>query len=125
MARSAFTEGFFNFHPVNVSPRGCTTEPVEPLLGFNKDAWGIKTSVNDCLSLSCSYAVPVFITYRRCNTTASCSFLMESTCNLPLDSQPTFSHHSSRSPTHPLIRATHDITAVMKKNACNSAALAR
>ena len=97
----------------NPAPQGCTTRSVEPLRGFNKGACGTKLLPTTILA----YPVDCVCFCRLLNThvtLATACVLMEGITHLQLPNLP---HHPSDPlpPTYPLIYATCDITAIVKK----------
>ena len=92
-----------------VKQQRCTTEPVGPLDGINKDVCGTKLHPVLAYPMDCD---------RWCHLlgTHHCCMSPNGTLNPPLASHPPLP------PSHPLIRAIHDIT-VAEKAAQNPAVL--
>ena len=92
-------------------PLRCTTRPVEPVNDTNKDVCGAKPYPTTVL------VYPVDSGCMRPLLNTQCCFLcLNGSLNVPLASHP--SPHPLP-PIHPLIRAIHDITVVVKKVAQN------
>ena len=101
-----------------VKPQMCTTEPVKPLDGINKDVGGAKLllTTTSVYRVNCACVCPLLKTQHH-------YLCPNGRCNPPL------AFHSSPPPptslptTHPLIHAIPDITAAVKKVAQNPAVL--
>ena len=93
-----------------VKPQRCTTEPVRPLDGINKDVGGAKLllTTTAVYPVDCACICPLLKTHHHC-------LCPNGRCNLPSASHP---------PPHPLIHAIPDITVAVKKAAQNPAVLA-
>ena len=96
-----------------VKPQRCTTEPVRPLDGINKDVGGAKLllTTTSVYPVDCTCICPLLKTQHHC-------LCPNGKCNPPLAS------HPPPPPPHPLIHAIPDITATVKKVALNPAVLA-
>ena len=97
-----------------VKPQRCTTEPVRPLDGINKDVGGAKLllTTTSVYPVDCTCICPLLKTQHHC-------LCPNGRCNPPLAS------HPPTPPSHPLIHAIPDITVAVKKVAQNSSLLAR
>ena len=95
-----------------VKPQRCTTKPVRPLDGINKDVGGAKLllTTTSVYLVHCACICPLLKTQHHC-------LCPNGTCNPPAASHPP-------PPAHPLIHAIPDITVIVKKVAQNPAALA-
>ena len=93
-----------------VKPQRCTTEPVRPLDGINKDVCGAKLllTTTSVYPVDCTCICPLLKTQHHC-------LCPNGRCN-PLS--------ASHPPAHPLIHAIPDITATVNKVAQNPAVLA-
>ena len=93
-----------------VKPQRCTTEPVRPLDGINKDVGGAKLLLmtTSAYRVDCACICPLLKTQHHC-------LCPNGRCNPPSASLP---------PTHPLIHAIPHITVTVKKVAQNQAVLA-
>ena len=100
-----------------VKPQRCTTEPVRPLDGINKDVGGAKLLLRttSVYPVDCACICPLLKTQHHC-------LCPNGRCNLPSASHPPLSPPSH--PHHPLIHAIPDITIAVKKVAQNTAVLA-
>ena len=102
-----------------VKPQRCTTEPVRPLDGINKDVGGAKLllTTTSVYPVDCTCICPLLKTQHHC----LCPMVSVTRLRLP-----THPHHPATPlpPTHPLIHAIPDITATVKKVAQNPAVLA-
>ena len=96
-----------------VKPQRCTTDPVRPLDGINKDMGGAKLllTTTSVYPVDCTCICPLLKTRHHC----LCS---NGRCNLPSAS------HPPPPPAHPLIHAIPDITVTLKNVAQNPAVLA-
>ena len=94
-----------------VKPQRCTTEPVRPLNGINKDVGGAKLllTTTSVYPVDCACICPLQKTQHHC-------LCPNGRCNPPSASPPP--------PTHPFIHAIPDITVTVKKVAHNPAVLA-
>ena len=97
-----------------VKPQRCTTEPVRPLDGINKDVGGAKLllTTTSVYPVDCTCICPLLKTQHHC-------LCPNGKCN-----PPSTSHPPPPPPIHPLIHAIPDITATVKKVAQNPAVLA-
>ena len=95
-----------------VKPQRCTTEPVRPLDGTNKDVGGAKLllTTTSAYLVHCACICPLPKTQLHC-------LCPNGRCNLPSASH-------SPPPTHSLIHTIPDITVTVKKVAQNPAVLA-
>ena len=131
-----------------VKPQRCTTEPVRPLDGINKDVGGAKLLLmtTSVYPVDCACICPLLKTQHHC-------LCPNGRCNLPSASHPpppppyplpplpppyplpplppptpshppTPRHPYPLPPTHPLIHAIPDITVAVKEVAQNPAVLA-
>ena len=89
-----------------VKPQRCTTEPVRPLDGINKDVGGAKLlpTPTSVYPVDCTCICPLLKTQHHC-------LCPNGRCNPP-------------SASHPLIHAIPDITVTVKKVTQNPAVLA-
>ena len=96
-----------------VKPQRCTTEPVRPLDGINKDVGGAKLLLTTTFAypVDCACIWPLLKTQHHC-------LCPNGRCNLPSASHPPLP------PPHPLIHTIPDITVAVKKVAQNPAVLA-
>ena len=87
-------------------PQRCTTEPVRPLDGINKDVGGAKLlqTTSSVYHVDCACICPLLNTQHHC-------LCPNGRCNPP-------------SAFHPLIHSIPDITVAVKKVAQNQAVLA-
>ena len=101
-----------------VKPQRCTTEPVGPLDGINKDVSGAKLYPMAVLA----YPVDCYCLCHLLNT-QYCCLCLNSSLNPPSASHPSL---PPLTPSHPPIplHATCDITVAVKKVVQNSAVLA-
>ena len=98
-----------------VKPQRCTTEPVRPLDGINKDVGGAKLLLTptSVYPVDCTYICPLLKTQHHC-------LCPNGRCN-----PPSASHLPPTLTTpHPLIHAIPYITVTVKKVAQNPAVLA-
>ena len=107
-------------YQAHVKPQRCTTEPVRPLDGINKDVGGAKLllTTTSVYSVDCACICPLLKTQHHC-------LCPNGRCNPPSASHlhPPFGFLPP--PTHPpLIHAIPDITVAVKKVAQNPAVLA-
>ena len=110
-----------------VKPQRCTTEPVRPLDGINKDVGGAKLllTTTSVYPVDCTCICPLLKTQHHC-------LCPNGKCNPPSASHPPpppptphpLIHAHSLIHAHPLIHAIPDITATVKKVAQNPAVLA-
>ena len=116
MAKSTFTEGFF---ADPVKPQRCTTEPVRPLDGINKDVGGAKLllTTTSVYPVDCTCICLLLKTQQHC-------LCPNGRCNPPSASHPLPPPLTPLPPAHPLIHAIPDITVTVKKVAPNPAVLA-
>ena len=93
-----------------VKPQRCTTEPVKPLDGINKDVGGAKLllTTTSVYPVDCTCICHLLKTQHHC-------LCPNGRCNPP---------SASHSPPHTLIHAIPDITVAVKKVAQNPAVLA-
>ena len=96
-----------------VKPQRCTTEPVRPLDGINKDVGGAKLLLmtTSVYPVDCTCICLLLKTQHHC-------LCPNGRCNQPSAS------HPPPPPCHPLIYAIPDITVTVKKVAQNPAVLA-
>ena len=100
-----------------VKPQRCTTEPVRPLDGINKDVGGAKLllTTTSVYPVDCTCICPLLKTQHHCLCPKG-MFNLLSASHSPANPPPP--------PTHPpLIHAIRDITATVKKVAQNPAVL--
>ena len=99
-----------------VKPQRCTTEPVRPLDGINKDVGGAKLllTTTSVYPVDCACICPLLKTQHHC-------LCPNGKCNLPSASHPP--PHPLPS-AYPLIHVIPDITVAVKKVAQNPAVLA-
>ena len=104
-----------------VKPQRCTTEPVRPLDGINKDVGGAKLllTTTTVYPVDCTCICPLLKTQHHCLCpNGRCNLLSASHQTppppIPLPPTPT---------THPLIHTIPDIRATVKKVAQNPAVL--
>ena len=97
-----------------VKPQRCTTEPVRPLDGINKDVGGAKLllTTTSVYPVDCTCICPLLKTQHHC------------LCPNGRSNPPSASHPPLPPPSHPLIHAIPDITVAVKKVAQNPAVLA-
>ena len=97
-----------------MKPQRCTTEPVRPLDGINKDVGGAKLllTTTSVYPVDCTCICPLLKTQHHC-------LCPNGKCN-PASA----SHPPPPPPPHLLIHAIPDITATVKKVAQNPAVLA-
>ena len=95
-----------------VKPQRCTTEPVRPLDGINKDVGGAKLllTTTSVYPVDCTCICPLLKTQHHC-------LCPNGRCNPPSASHPPPA-------ALPLIHAIPDITVAVKKAAQNPAVLA-
>ena len=99
-----------------VKPQRCTTEPVRPLDGINKDVDGAKLllTLTSIYPVDCTCICPLLKTQHHC-------LCPNGRCNPPSASHPL---PPPLPPTNPLIHAIPDITVTVKKVTQNPAVLA-
>ena len=99
-----------------VKPQRCTTEPVRPLDGINKDVGGAKLMLmtTSVYPVDCACICPLLKTQHHC-------LCPNGRCNLPSASHPP---PLPQAPPTPFIHAIPDITVTVKKVAQNPAVLA-
>ena len=100
-----------------VKPHRCTTEPVRPLDGINKDVGDAKLLLMTAsvYPVGCACICPLLKTQHHC-------LCPNGRCNPPLTSHPpTPTTPTPLLPAHPLIHAIPDITVTVKKVAQNPA----
>ena len=102
-----------------VKPQRCTTEPVRPLDGINKDVGGAKLllTTTSVYPVDCTCICPLLKTQHHC-------LCPNGKCNPPSASHPPLPPPHPPPTPHPLIHAIPDITATVKKVAQNPAVLA-
>ena len=102
-----------------VKPQRCTTEPVRPLDGINKDVDGAKLLLTptSVYPVDCTCICPLLKTQHHC-------LCPNGRCNPPSASHPPLPPPTPLPPTHPLIHAIPDITVTVKKVTQNPAVLA-
>ena len=102
-----------------VKPQGCTTEPVRPLDGINKDVSGAKLllTTTSAYPVHCACICPLLKTQHHC-------LCPNGRCNPPSASHPPPPLPVSLPPAHPVICTICDITVAVKKVAQNPAVLA-
>ena len=109
-----------------VKPQRCTTEPVRPLDGINKDVGGAKLllTITSVYPVDCTCICPFLKTQHHCLCpNGRCNLLSASHPPPPPLHPPPIHPHHPLPPTHPLIHAIPDITATVKKVAQNPAVL--
>ena len=102
-----------------VKPQRCTTEPVRPLDGINKDVGGAKLllTTTSIYPVDCTCICPLLKTQHHC-------LCPNGRCNPPSASHPPPPPPHPLPPAHPFIHAIPDITVAVKKFAQNPAVLA-
>ena len=94
-------------------PQRCTTEPVRPLDGLNKDVGGAKLllTTTSVYPVDCACICPLLKTQHHC-------LYPNGRFNLPLASHPLLPP-----PVHPLIHTIPDITVTVKKSCSKSSSV--
>ena len=102
-----------------VKPQRCTTEPVRPLDGINKDVGGTKLLLmaTSVYPVYCTCICPFLTTQHHC-------LCPNGRCNPPSASHPPPPPPIPLPPAHPLIHTIPDITVTVKNVAKNPAGLA-